>query len=81
MEYSEKEKQIIKTIEKVRPYIQSDGGDVSFVKLEDDVVYVNVYGACIGCSALSETLTYGIGSLIMDEVEGIKDVKLYLPED
>lgn len=81
MEYSEKEKQIIKTIEKVRPYIQSDGGDVSFVKLEDDVVYVNVYGACIGCSALSETLTYGIGALIMDEVEGIKDVKLYLPED
>lgn len=80
MEYSEKEKQIIKTIEKVRPYIQADGGDVSFVKLEDDIVYVSVYGACIGCSALSETLTNGIGALIMDEVEGIKDVKLYMPE-
>lgn len=76
MEYSEKEKQIIKTIDKVRPYIQADGGDVEFVRLEDDVVYVNVFGACVGCMSLNETLTEGIGSLIMDEVEGIKAVKL-----
>ncbi len=80
MEYTDKEKQIIKTIEKVRPYIQSDGGDVNFVKLEDDIVYLNVYGACIGCSALGETLKDGVGALIMDEVEGIKDVRLYIPE-
>ena len=80
MEYSEKEKQVIKTIEKIRPYIQADGGDVNFVKLEDDIVYVTVFGACVGCSALSETLTDGIGALIIDEVEGIKDVRLYVPE-
>jgi len=80
MELSEKEKQVLKTIEKVRPYLQADGGDVEFVKLEDDIVYVSVKGACIGCAALDETLTNGVGALIMDEVEGIKDVKLYFPE-
>ncbi|MBR2577812.1 MAG: NifU family protein [Erysipelotrichaceae bacterium] len=80
MEYSEKEKQVIKTIEKIRPYIQADGGDVSFIKLEDDIVYVSVMGACIGCMALEQTLKEGIGALIMDEVEGIKDVRLYVPD-
>ena len=80
MEYSEKEKQIIKTIEKIRPYIQADGGDVTFIKLEDDIVYVSVMGACIGCMALEQTLKEGIGALIMDEVEGIKDVRLFVPD-
>ena len=80
MEYTEKEKQVIKTIEKIRPYIQADGGDVSFIKLEDDIVYVSVMGACIGCTALEQTLKEGIGALIMDEVEGIKDVRLYVPD-
>jgi len=81
MEQSEKEKLVIKTIEKVRPYLQADGGDVEFVKLEDDIVYVSVMGACVGCAALNETLTDGVGALILDEVEGIKDVRLYYPEE
>lgn len=72
----EKEKLIIKTIEKIRPYIQADGGDVQFVRLEDDVVYVNVLGACVGCSALEMTLQDGVAALLMDEVPGIKDVRL-----
>ena len=76
MENIEKEKLIIKTIEKVRPYIQADGGDVQFVRLEDDIVYVSVMGACVGCSALEQTLQEGVAALIMDEVEGIKEVRL-----
>ena len=76
MENLDKEKLVKQTIEKVRPYIQADGGDVEFVKLEDDIVYVNVLGACVGCSALNETLKDGVGALILDEVPGIKDVRL-----
>ena len=76
MEYSEKEKQVIKTIEKIRPYIQADGGDVNFVKLEDDIVYVSVHGACVGCMALDYTLKEGVEALLLDEVEGIKEVRL-----
>lgn len=76
MNTEEKIRLIEKTIEKVRPYIQGDGGDVEFVKLEDDIVYVRVHGACVGCSALDMTLKDGVEALILDEVEGIKEVRL-----
>lgn len=77
MERDEKIKLVIQSIEKIRPYIQRDGGDVEFVSLsDDDVVYVKVYGACVGCMSLNETLKDGVMALIMDEVPGIKDVRL-----
>ena len=76
MEFEEKVELVKKTIEKVRPYIQGDGGDVEFVKLEDDIVYVKVHGACVGCMALDSTLKDGVEALILDEVEGIKEVRL-----
>ena len=67
MDREEKIRQIEKTIEKVRPYIQNDGGDVQFVKLEDDIVYVSVHGACVGCMALDYTLKEGV-----DKDEAVK---------
>lgn len=76
MTQEEKIKLVEKTIEKCRPYIQADGGDVEFVKLEDDIVYVRVRGACVGCMALDVTLKEGVEALILDEVEGIKEVRL-----
>lgn len=76
MEIDEKIDLIKKTIEKIRPYIQNDGGDVEFVKLEDDIVYVKVHGACVGCGALEMTLKDGVAALIMDEIPEIKDVRL-----
>lgn len=80
MNYDDKVALVKKTIEKVRPYIQGDGGDVEFVKLEDDIVYVRVHGACVGCMALDATLKDGVEALILDEVEGIKEVRLYQEE-
>lgn len=76
MNKDKKIKAVINSIEKIRPYIQRDGGDVEFVKLEDDVVYVSVHGACLGCSSLDETLKEGVEAIILDEVEGIKEVRL-----
>ena len=76
MDQEEKIRQIEKTIEKVRPYIQSEGGDVRFERLEDDIVYVSVHGACVGCMALDFTLKEGVEALLLDEVEGIKEVRL-----
>lgn len=76
MNEEEKLKAVLKTIEKVRPYLMNDGGDVEFVKLEDDIVYVRVHGACVGCSALDMTLKDGVEALLLDEVEGIKEVRL-----
>lgn len=80
MTQEEKIKAVEKTIEKCRPYIQADGGDVEFVKLEDDIVYVRVHGACVGCIALDFTLKEGIEAMLMDEVEGIKEVRLAIDE-
>lgn len=76
MEKEEKEKLVIKTIDKIKPYLQADGGDVEFSRLEDDIVYVKVHGACIGCGALEMTLKDCVAALILDEVPGIKDVRL-----
>ena len=76
MQEEERLKLIQKTIDKIRPYIQNDGGDVQLVKVEDDIVYVSVHGACVGCMALDYTLKEGVEALLLDEVEGIKEVRL-----
>ena len=60
----------------LRPYLQHDGGDVEFVSLEDDIVYVRVHGACVGCMSLDITLKDGVEKLILDEVREIKEVRL-----
>lgn len=75
----DREKKIIaieSAIEKIRPYIQRDGGDVAFDHLDGDIVYVTVHGACIGCSALEMTLKDGIEAILLDEVAGISEVRL-----
>lgn len=74
----EKEKQIKQTIEKIRPYINRDGGDVEFVSYDetDGSVTVRMLGACVGCAAVDQTVFYGIQSLLMEEVAGITEVKL-----
>ncbi len=69
------EQQIIQTLEKIRPFIKRDGGDVEFDSFIDGVVYVKMHGACQGCSLIDSTLSDGIGILLMEEVPGVKDVK------
>ena len=51
-----------------------DGGDIEFVSLEDDIVYVRLLGACVGCSLIDVTLNNGIKNWIMEEIPTIKDV-------
>lgn len=70
------EEQIIDTLEKIRPFIQRDGGDVIFDSFVDGVVYVRMLGACDGCSMIGETIESGIGILLKEEVPGVVDVKL-----
>ena len=76
MDQNEKELLVRKTIEKVRPYLQNDGGDVEFARLEDDIVYVTVRGACLGCMSLEYTIKEGVEALLLDEVEGISEVRV-----
>ncbi len=47
-------------IDKVRPNLALDGGDIEFIDVKDGVVYVQLRGACIGCSSSGTTLKYGV---------------------
>ena len=47
-------------IEKVRPSIKLDGGDIQLIAIKDGVVYVQLQGACIGCASSGTTLKYGV---------------------
>lgn len=70
------EEQVIDVLEKIRPYIQRDGGDVEFESLKDGIVTVRMLGACADCMSINETLKDGIEALVLDEVEGITEVRL-----
>ena len=69
------EQQIIATLEKIRPFLMKDGGDVQFVRFENGIVYVKMIGACAGCDLIDSTLQDGIATLLMEEVPGVVGVK------
>ncbi len=47
-------------INKVRPSLALDGGDIDFLTVKNSVVYIQLKGACIGCASSSTTLKYGV---------------------
>ena len=68
-------KQIITVLEKIRPFLNRDGGDVEFVRFENGIVYVKMIGACAGCDLIDSTLQDGIATLLMEEVPGVVGVR------
>lgn len=62
-------------IDKVRPFLISDGGNLEFVKYEDNIVYVKLTGTCQDCPMLDVTLKDGIEELIINEIPEVKEVK------
>ena len=64
------------TLDKVRPFINRDGGDVEFVDFKDGFVYIKMLGACAGCSLVNSTISEGIEIILMDDVPGVIGVKL-----
>ena len=61
-------------IEKIRPFLISDGGNIEFIKYEDNIVYVSLLGACAGCAMIDITLKDGIEELIINEIPEVKEV-------
>ena len=70
----EQEKKIIEIIEKLRPYLIGDGGDLEFVKYDDHIVYVRLLGACANCNMIDVTLKDGIEAAIQEEVPEVEEV-------
>lgn len=68
-------KAIKNTLDKVRPFLQRDGGDIEFVGYRDGVVYVSMVGACEGCSMADSDISAGVEIILMEEVPGVIAVK------
>lgn len=62
-------------IDKLRPFLLSDGGNLEFVKFEDGIVYVRMMGACKDCEMMNITLKDGIEEIIISEIPEVKEVK------
>ncbi len=69
------EDKIIALIDKIRPFLISDGGNLEYIKYENNIVYVRLLGACSECSMLDVTLKDGIEQLIINEIPEIKSVE------
>ena len=65
---------INEVIDKLRPFLINDGGNIEFVKYEDNIVYIRMMGACANCQMLDITLKDGIEAAIMNEVPEVKAV-------
>lgn len=74
MTKEEIELKIISLIDKIRPFLVSDGGNLEFVKYENNIVYVRLMGACKDCVMMDITLKDGIEELIINEIPEVKEV-------
>lgn len=70
----EQEEKIKDIIDKLRPFLISEGGNIEFVKYEDNIVYIQMMGACANCEMLDLTLKDGIEAAIINEVPEVKEV-------
>jgi Fe-S cluster biogenesis protein NfuA len=67
--------QVQTALEKIRPSLQADGGDVVLIAVDEDgTVKVRLTGACGGCPMATMTLKQGIERLLKQEVPGVKEV-------
>ena len=74
-EKSNLKERVIKALERVRPYLQSDGGDIALVEITDDnTVKVKLQGACHGCPFSMQTLKAGVEQALIKEVPEIRKV-------
>ena len=64
-----------KALEEIRPFLQSDGGDISLLSIEDDkLVKVQLQGACVGCTVNQMTLKSGVEMTIKKYAPQIEEV-------
>ncbi len=72
---SEKVAEVQAVLEKVRPFLAADGGDIQLLSVEDDWVTVRLQGACMGCAAAAQTLFQGIEPQLRAACSWVKGVR------
>lgn len=68
------EEKIISIIEEIQPFLIADGGNVEFVKYENNIVYIKIIGACQDCGMLDITLKDLIEATIIEEIPEVQSV-------
>ena len=63
-----------KALEEIRPFLMSDGGNIKLLSIEDEIVKVQLEGACIGCSVNQMTLKNGVEATIKKYAPQIVEV-------
>ncbi|TGA97259.1 NifU family protein [Sporolactobacillus shoreae] len=67
--------QVEEVLEKLRPFLLRDGGDVELLDVEDGIVRVRLLGACENCPSSTLTLKAGIERALLENVPGIKELE------
>ena len=71
----ETEKKIIEIIDKIRPFLISDGGNIEYIKYENGIVYVKMMGHCQDCPMIDLTLKDSIEMAIISEIPEVFEVR------
>ncbi|MDP4098431.1 NifU family protein [Paenibacillus sp. P96] len=66
--------EVLEVLDKLRPFLQRDGGDVELVDVEDGIVKLKLMGACGSCPSSTITLKAGIERALLEEVDGVQEV-------
>jgi len=66
--------EVLDVLDKLRPFLQRDGGDVELVDVEEGIVKLRLVGACGSCPSSTITLKAGIERALLEEVEGVQEV-------
>lgn len=75
MEIAQLTEKVEAALEEIRPFLQSDGGDIALLSIEDDkIVRVQLQGACVGCSVNQMTLKSGVEMTIKKHAPQIEEV-------
>ena len=69
------EAKIIEIIDKIRPFLLSDGGDIEFIEFKDGIAYVKMLGQCNGCPMMQVTLKDNIEIAITSEIPEVLEVR------
>ena len=70
------EQLITTTLDKIRYFLQKDGGDCEFVAFKDGIVYVEMQGACNGCAYANNDIKELVEVILQEEVPGVVEVRL-----
>lgn len=81
MEEKNIETKILSILDKIRPFLISDGGNIEYIKFENGILYVQLTGACANCSMIDITLKDGVEELITTEVPEVKEVRNITSEE